>query len=276
MTDLFCPGKPVAAGRRARRPLVRPCVTLVLVAGVAGVVSASSAAQPAPETAIGVDVTITHTRLASDGRAVPSSGLPTTFRLERVHDESGWRTVLTYRAVSPQNRTRASENPLNGARIEYADGATGIRVFDTSGRLNTRLSPPGAEGHSLPVFDGMQRWLDTLIADPQRREERRHELVRQYGRPEGRVRQMDRYRSRRGDTEDEILADPRSGLVVEARQTRRGVLEHQTTFDYQVLPDGRYARRTIRSESRLGEPEEPSGRAVLAVAFANLTIGGRQ
>lgn len=224
------------------------------------------AAQPATlsPAAVAVDVTITHARLPADGGHAGPSSRPTTFTLERRHTPSGWTTVLLYRAT-PDG---ALATPLDGARVEYADGARGLKVYDKDGRLNPRLSQDADTG--LPVFDGAARWLDSLLADPRQRDERRRSLERAHGAPVGRVRGLDRYLSRHGDMVNEVLADPRTGVVMESSVAREGVLLERVQFEYAVRPDGSLFRHTIRTEQASAEGQE---RSLVTVAFSNLTVG---
>jgi hypothetical protein len=230
-----------------------------------------SAAQPAAVSpaAIAVDVTVTHTVVNPDGSQAGPSSNPTTFTLERRHTSSGWTTVLTYRAT-PRGADRATATPLDGARIEYADGARGVKAYDKDGRLITRLSQD-TDGAGLPVFDGAARWLDALLADPQQRDERRLALQRTHGVPIGRIRGLDRYHSRNGDTENEVLADPRTYVVMESSVAREGVLQERVQFEYAARADGTLFRHTIRTE------QAPAGggqaRSMVTVAFSNLTVG---
>jgi hypothetical protein len=142
-------------------------------------------------------------------------------------------------------------------------------VYDRTGRLNPRLSSEAA-GQGLPVFDGASRWLESLVADPARVEERRRALVAAYGSPIGRTRRLDRYVSDTGSIVEEVLADPESALVMEIVDSEHGRLRRRTTFDYASLPDGRWFRRTIRSEEPHGD--RPGERTVVSVVFSNLTV----
>jgi len=268
MTDLLRGFSQSAHAARRARLLLRLCAGLTLIPTPCALV----AAQAAPTTAIAVDVTITHTRSDAGGRPLPPTTPPTTFRLERQHDGSGWRTVMSYRE-SPDRGERAG-NPLSGARIEYHDGGA-IRVYDSDGRLNTRLSSTSPDAPALPVLDGAGRWAESLVSDPQRRDTRARDLVRRYGRATGRVRNLDRYVAHHDDVEEELLADPSTGLVMENRELRRGVLERRTTFEYDVLPDGRRVRRRIRTEEREGAAAQ-GGPSVTTIEFSNLVAGGER
>jgi hypothetical protein len=218
---------------------------------------------------VAVDVTVTHAMVDADGRPLAPPSSPTTFSLERRHTSSGWTTVLRYRAAPTESARRAAATPLDGARVEYADGARGLRVYDKDGRLNPRLSEE-TDGAGLPVFDGAAQWLDALITDPRDADERRRLLRRAYGTPVGRVGGLDRYLTRDGDIINEVLADPRSGVVTESSVARAGVLQERVQFEYAVQPDGTLFRHTIRTEL-VAPPAE--GRSVVTIAFSNLTVG---
>jgi hypothetical protein len=227
------------------------------------------AAQPAAVSpaAVAVDVTVTHTLLNPDGSHAGPSSSPTTFTLERRHASSGWTTVLRYRAA-PDG---ALPTPLDGARVEYADGARGLKVYDNDGRLNTRLSQEADAG--LPVFDGAARWLDALLADPRQGDDRRLALRRAHGTPVGRVGRLDRYLSRNGGTVTEVLADRRTGVVMESSVARDGMLQQRVRFEYAARPDGSLFRHTIRTEQATAEGQE---RSMVTVAFSNLTVGSER
>jgi hypothetical protein len=172
--------------------------------------------------------------------------------------------VLLYRAAPDGARA----TPLDGARIEYADGARGLQVYDQDGRLNTRLSQDADAG--LPVFDGAAQWLDALLADPRQADERRLALRRAYGAPVGRVGGLDRYLRRNGDAVNEVLADPRTSVVLESSVARDGVLQERAQFEYAARPDGSLFRHTIRTEHASADGQ---GRSMVTVAFSNLTVG---
>ncbi|MGE0461762.1 MAG: hypothetical protein AB7Q16_10375 [Vicinamibacterales bacterium] len=231
----------------------------------AGQAASLQAAQPAfvSPPAVAVDVTVTHLVVQPDGSQSPAAP-PTKFTLERRHTSSGWTTVMVYRPAP----AGAIPSPLDGARIEYADGARGVTVYDRDGRLNPRLSIEGEGG--LPVLDGARSWMDALLLDPQRSSARLRALRQQYGAPTGRVRGLHRFVARDGDRVSEVLADPRSGVVMETCVTRDGEVRERTRFEYAARPDGSLFRHTIRNEQVSAEPGQ--GR-VIVMAFDNLTVG---
>jgi len=247
---------------RARRLLAG--VSLLAFAGQAASLQAAQPAFVSPP-AVAVDVTITHAFVHADGNPSPASP-PNTFTLERRHTPSGWITVIGYRAAP----AGAIPSPLGGARIEYADGSPGLNVYDQDGRFNPRLSLEGRGG--LPVFDGASSWFDALLVDPQRDEERRLELRQKYGAPAGRERGLERYVAATGDGVREVLADPRTGVVMESSVTRDGELRERTRFEYAARADGSLFRHTIRNEHT--SPEDGHGRSLVTIAFSNLTVGG--
>ena len=244
---------------------------MALLAVLAGASAGSLHAQAAPQPTVGVDVSVSQVLVDAEGATTPVSYTPTRFRLERVHDASGWRTVLTYPATPGHLADKASTHPLDGARIEYADGAPGPRVYDKAGRLDTRLSPE-APGTGLPPFDGAARWIEALRSDPDGRRARLEMLARTYGPPRDRVRNLERYVSNSGDIVDEVLADPETGVVREISRIRGGRLEQRTAFEYEPLPGGALFRHTIRSETPLDGQQR--GRSIVTVRLSNLTIGG--
>ena len=230
-----------------------------------------ASAQPAPVSppAVAVDVTVTHGLVNADGTEAGPPSRPTTFSLVRRHTASGWTTVLTYRPIPGASTDRALATPLDGARLEYDDGAGGVRVYDQDGRLNERLSQDG-DSAGLPVFDGAAQWLDALLVDPRQGDDRRRALRRAFGAPVGRVRGLDRHVSRDGDTVSEVLADPRSGVVMERNVARGGALRERVQFEYATRPDGSLFRHTIRTEH--ASEGDGQGRAVLTVVFSNLSV----
>lgn len=241
------------------------CAAASLLA-FAGQAASLQAAQPAfvSPPAVAVDVTVTHLVVQPDGSQSPAAP-PTTFTLERRHTSSGWTTVMTYRPAP----AGAIPTPLDGARVEYADGARGVKVYDQDGRLNPRLSLEGERG--LPVPDGAASWLDGLLLDPRRSEERLLALRQRYGAPAGRVRGLHRFVAHSGERITEVLADPRSGVVMESTVTDDGELREHTRFEYTARADGSLFRHTIRNEQIPAEPGQE--RAIVTMAFANLTVG---
>ena len=101
------------------------------------------------------------------------------------------------------------------------------------------------------------RWLPTLR--------------QRYGAPAGRVRGLYRFVVQNGARITEVLADPRSGIVMESSVTDDGALRERTCFDYSARADGSLFRHTIRNEQIPAEPGQERG--VVTMAFANLTVG---
>ncbi|MCC7035407.1 MAG: hypothetical protein IT179_21510 [Acidobacteria bacterium] len=232
----------------------------------AGQAASLQAAQPAlvSPPAVAVDVTVTHLIVQPDG-SQSLSAPPTAFTLERRHTPSGWTTVMVYRRAP----AGAIPTPLDGARIEYADGARGVKVYDQDGRLNPRLSLEGERGLAVP--DGAAAWLDALVADPRHAEDRLLALRRRYGAPAGRIRGLHRFVAQNGDRTREVLADARTGVVTESSVTLDGELQERTRFEYQRRADGSLFRHTIRTEYAQEQPGQ--GRAIVTMAFDNLTVG---
>lgn len=227
-------------------------------------------AQSATDVVLRVDVAVSHATFSGTGQPLAPSLAPTRFRLERVRDGSSWRTILTYLQASGAQATSERANPLDGARIEVADHGAATRVFDKDGRLNTRLSHTG-EGAGLQTADGSVRWLEGVVADPRRSDERRRALRRTYGAAQGRVRGLDRYTSRDGDVVEEVLTDPDSSLVMAINRVRGGGLERRIAIEYARTSDGVLYRRSMRTEEPLNG--DPDGRSVVTVTLSNLVIG---
>ena len=267
MADTIRPRATAIAARPRRRSAL---VALAFSTLLSDTPMSAATGQTEPAAALAVDVAISQAIVEADGTPMRPSTEPTIFRLERVHDASGWLTVLTYPATPAGLAHRAKTNPLDGARIEYADGAAHPHVYDKDGRLNTRLSGE-SDGPGLPVGSGAERWVDTLLAKPHRRDERRRALTREYGPPASRTASHDRYLSRDGDVEEEVLAEPRSGIVLQVTRSRGGVLEARTTFEYERLSDGTLFRRKTQSEEVLDGPHRR--RSVCTIELSNLTIG---
>ena len=246
-------------------------VSCLVLACVAMILPASAAAQGADESVeMSVEVSITHTMLDSDGHPTLPSPVPTVFTVARTRGPAGWQTVVTYRKHTGAP-TRASSHPLDGARVEFSEGARAARVFDATGEFQPLLSKEFGDG--VPVSRGPGQWLKGLIATDQGRSMRSRDLSEKYGSPVGREQGLDRFLIHRDGTVEEVLADPRSALPREINRIRDGILESHIVLEYDRRADGAWIRRRMRAEHLV--PGDMAHRTRTIVEFNNLIAGGR-
>lgn len=221
-------------------------------------------------TEMSVEISITHTMLDAEGNPALPPSAPAMFKVTRTRQSSGWLTVVTY-GKHAGRATRASAHPLDGARVEFDEGANTARVYDADGKLNTQLSRDFSDG--MPAARGAGQWLEGLVATDEDRFVRARDLSEKYGRPQGRAAGLDRFLWHRDGVVEEVLADPRSALPREINTVRDGVLESHIVFDYDRRTDGTWLRRSIRTEQIV--PGAPNQRTRTTVEFTNLSTGGR-
>ncbi len=223
------------------------------------------------------DVTVRHRRLRSDGSPNGIDAPPVRYRWERTETAAGWKTVLTFQPP-PAAEQRAIATPQDArfevARVEDDEDGTPARVFN---RLGQRMELPGANDgrlsnarHLLPATaalaaaDNGQRstsvsgreWVDSVIADPARTQERRAGLRRQFGRPTGKVRGLNRFVRTEANRTEELLADPTSALPLEMNVVEGGRLVWHGRFAYSGDRGGASTRQAMHVEQIMSEAGE--------------------
>jgi hypothetical protein len=252
VTNVFCP--------------IFASVALILI------LPASAAAQGTNDERVemSVEVSITHTMLDRDGNPALPPAVPTVFTVARTLGPAGWQTVMTYRKHTGPP-TRSSSHPLDGARVEFDEGARAARVFDATGELQPLLSRES--GDAVPVSRGPGQWLAGLVATDEGRWMRSRDLSEKYGNPVGREQGLDRFLIQRDGVVEEVLADPRSALPREINRIRDGILESHIVLEYDKRADGAWIRRRMRAEHFV--PGDMAHRTRTVVEFNKLSAGGR-
>jgi hypothetical protein len=254
---------------------------------------AQSKATPATQgwNALSVDITIRHSRVNADGAPTGVVTPAVKHHWERRLTASGWKSTMTLRSepvvtVQGLNGRKRIENPFAITRIEDDEDGTPLRFFDRKGdqvrlpteaelpRINRNASPsPGNEAslaNTVRPLSFGRDWSDALVASPERSAARRAALERRFGKPEGRVRALDRFLSTRGDETVEVLADPQLALPVEINVVRERTLVSHTTIGYVRGAGGSVIRRSLHMERTL--PDASGERTVTDVEVDNVRL----
>ncbi len=254
---------------------------------------AQSKATPPTErwNSFSAEITIRHSRVKADGAPTGVAGPAVKHRWQRRLTASGWKSTMTLGSEPPVtvqglNGPKRIENPFAIVRIEDDEDGTPLRFFDRKGdqvrlpsaeelpRFNRTASPFSDNTLSLanaarPVSFGRD-WSDALVASPARAATRRAALERRFGKPEGRVRALDRFLSIRGDETVEVLADPQLALPVEINVVRDRTLVSHTTMGYVRGVGGSLIRRALHMERPL--PDASGERTVTDVEVDNVRL----
>jgi hypothetical protein len=231
------------------------------VIAAASMTAAAFAAQDADAT---FSATVVVTRAIVDTRGAVLRELPPSrYRLAQFADGRLRMTMLPINAA-------AAAGPLGdafaGITVENrpADGTLEIR--DRQGRpLGVDPAPPGAWAAAPPD-------AGALVGPPATRAERRAAIERRFGARAGRVRGLDRYIVRDGDTLHEMLVHPESALPAELNvATGKALVEHHT-FDYTRMADGTWVRKRMASETAM--PGTPSQRLVAVSTLDDVRTAG--
>jgi hypothetical protein len=104
-----------------------------------------------------------------------------------------------------------------------------------------------------------------MIASRPERGNRVRALERAFGRPAGRVSALDRYLKQEPDRTIEILADPDTGVVREARVNARGARVFTMSTTYREGTDGTLVKDRVHIERAVGGERPATAIADLAV-----------
>ena len=207
------------------------------------------------------EVTITQAIVDRTGK--PTRELPPSrYRLDRF-DGGRLRTTMLATRESPAQGPLA--DAYAGVTVDTDPATGGLRVRDARG---TALSVPGPVP-AAPAADDVEA---DLIVTPADRAQRLAALARQFGRPLGSVRSLQRYVGRRGRTIEEVLVAPDTGAIVEMNRLEDGVLVEHHRFEYAPIGGGRLARVRTRSESAL--PQTPDRRLVAVTTLSAIRVAG--
>jgi hypothetical protein len=253
---------------------------------------AQSKATPATESwnALSADITIRHSRVKADGAPTGVVTPAVKHHWERRLTASGWKSTMTVESepvvtVQGLNGRKRIENPFAITRIEDDEDGTPLRFFDRKGdqvrlpsaaelRFNRTASTfPGNEAslaNAVRPLSFSRDWSDALVPSPERSATRRAALERRFGKPEGRVRALDRFLSTRGDETVEVLADPQLALPVEINVVREQTLVSHTTIGYVRDAGGSLIRRSLHMERTL--PDASGERTVTDVEVDNVRL----
>jgi hypothetical protein len=237
-------------------------------------------------------MTIRRRRITGNDERVASDVPSKRFKVARLRTASGWRVRMTLDAVDrpvveTRDGQRVLENPFQIARWELDERTRTTKMYDGRG-AEVRL-PSGSDrrllGLSRAASDG--RWdlapaplseanlgsaAQGLVLTARDPGVRRTRIERQFGRPVGQVRGLDRYLSERRDTTYEVLVVPDSALPAEMNVAIGGRLVSHTTFAHESHASGVLFRRRLTSEQLV--PNASSGdRSVVEIELANVRLG---
>jgi hypothetical protein len=219
-----------------------------------------------------------------------------SYRLDRRRQGDRWASVLTTTSptrppfVTPTGRDEAV--PAAVARIEDAGDGSPLRFYSAGGeisgvdRLRTKIRgaapltmvPDGAALLAAPWAGGevpaqlpvAASFVDALLPLRAASAVRREALRRRFGRG-GTLRGLDRFVMLSGADTTEVLADPATGLVVEANVIVGGRLERHTRIHYVDAPGDRLLRQSLHVERRL--PHGDDLREVVELVLTDVQLG---
>jgi hypothetical protein len=222
------------------------------------------------------------------------------YRWERSQRDGRWKTTMKVVSsgrsdvVTPSGMSQAI--PPLIARIEDDGDGTAPRFYSLQGTLvrpptmsdrrkmgaaesvfakTDALVRPGAlTGAYTRVEDGNPDWLDALLPSFERKDARKVNLQRRYGKALGTLRGLDRYVQTAGDETTEVLSHADWGVPIEVNRVRRGTLTSHTSFVYEPGPGGALVRRRSRAEHVM--PDGRGARMVLDVELANFKLEDRK
>ncbi len=220
------------------------------------------------------DITVRHSRVQADGTPFDAAASPTQYHWERSRTANGWKTTVTTSTaarvtLNASDGAVIQDNRFSVARIEDDEDGSPVRLYNQRGEQvpvppPVRSAAPRSDAKGLPEFrrpslrtgdapqrpavDGGRAWLEGIIASSSAKATRRQGLERQLGSPTSRVRGADRFVVTRGETTQEVLADPESAVPVEMNVVRSGRLVTHSTFGYVPGAGGSLVRHTIHTE----------------------------
>jgi hypothetical protein len=244
-------------------------------------------------------VTLRRGVVDADHRPVGDRTFASRYHWERMQSGGRWKTTMRMMSgtrpeiVSPSGTSEAI--PPDIVRIEDDGDGTGPRFFTRQGTLvrpptvkdrqkisaddsifaNTdallqRSSAPTGQG--LKIAGGGHDWIEALLPSPDRKDARRTNLQRRFGKPLGRLRGMDRYVETSANHTTELLVDSDWSLPLELNVVRDGQLQSHASFSYEAGSGGSLVRRASHVEHLL-----PKGvRTALDVELANVRLEDRR
>jgi hypothetical protein len=257
------------------------------------------AARPSPAAqgkTMRADLRIRHGRITSSGSDAGDAAPTVNLHVERRREAGRWRTAVTLTGIDqPEVRSARGaarlDNPFLATRLEYDEGDPAPRLYDRTGRIvelpseldRRRLGLPASLRRTTWDADALASKVGSgfvpgaapadptgLVVDASRRDDRRQQLSRRYGGPEGRVRGFDRYLSSAGDETEEVLVAPDAVLPVEVNTTRQGQLISHVQFEYESDPTLGFVRRRSRAEQLAGDAA--GTRLVTEIELTNLSV----
>lgn len=262
----------VSGFARARNAIATSVMALAALAGAGGarVGAQVNAGGPGIEV-FSADVSLERSVIDATGketRPLP----PVRYHVSRTQHGSKRTTIIHYATGSDDVLRGAAVDPFAGARAEFDEDGSPIRVFDRDGRAlvgasesASRATRPGSA--SAGPNAGVVVLRDSV-------EERLKKLRQDLGAPKGNVRGLERYLTQFGDDVQEVLVDRRTATPVEINVSRNGVLQSHSTFGYQPLPDGTLLQRTWRNESAVAGRD--GERNVTQLTVSNVTARREQ
>jgi hypothetical protein len=244
-------------------------------------------------------VTIRRGVVDADHRPVGDRTFASSYHWERTQSGGRWKTTMRVvggtrpEIVTPSGTSEAI--PPDIVRIEDDGDGTGPRFFTRQGTIvrpptvNDRLkmsadesifantdallqrsSAPPAQG--LRITDAGRGWIDAVLPSPDRKEARRTNLQRRFGKAVGKLRGMDRYVETSANDTTELLVDRDWSLPLELNIVRGGQLQSRATFFYEAGPGGSRVRRATHVEHVLTK----GVRTALDVELAGVRLEDRR
>lgn len=230
--------------------------------------TATSVGDPADFDHFAADVAIQARSDAAVGGGTLSHA--TRFRVDRGRGAEGkWSTTFTFDEAKPQGVGRPRDQLPGLARLELADDGS-ARAFDHAGRVvdldagtrayETIQQNTALQNKGRPPFayrppqrpDARARearaWVEAMVLTPTARARAREGIERRFGKPQGKVRGLDRYAAQRQDAAMEMLVDPATGLVAEQTLTRGGKVAQKVKYEYRLVGDGVYVPASAHAE----------------------------
>ena len=219
------------------------------------------------------------------------------FRVERARAADGaWSTSFEFDPPVADGVGKPHGAPRGVKRVEMRDDGA-VRAVDFAGNpvdmsagLNAYESVrrgSGLEAKGRPPFAGppeqpaartaraqeARAWVEGMILTTEARQHARDALERRFGKPQGKVRGLDRYTGQRHDFTLELLVDPATGLVAEQTVARQGKVAQRVTFGYSKVDGDVYVPSTARAEfpARAGETVGQ----IVDVAISNVRVAKR-
>ena len=225
-----------------------------------------------------VDMNVKRQRLTSAGKPLGASSPDATYRLERSSRSGSWKTVVTVLAIERPpiyslSGRLTSPKPIPVARIEDDENGAPVRAYGADGALITPALLANASNPTSVASTTDQKWLDTFVVAPGRKNARQQGFERTYGRAT-KVGTLNKYVRTVTNGSDEVLVDPKMVVPVEVNTTRNGKRLGHRTFGYSPAPDSAMVRTTVHADT-ITAPDT-GDRAIVDTTFSNVCLDLRR